>query len=83
MGKRSEHVKKNRPPFIGSLYKSVKKIRRTDYPKWIASEGQTSEHVPHSVHISGLIEYLSPSEIAPTGHSSIQVPQAIQSSLIT
>ena len=53
------------------------------YPKWIASEGQTSAQVPHSVQASGLIEYLSPSEIAPTGHSSIQVPHAIQSSLIT
>ena len=38
-------------------------IRRFDYPWWIASEGHTSAHVPHSVHISGLIEYLSPSEI--------------------
>jgi hypothetical protein len=49
----------------------------------IASLGQTSAHVPHSVHISGSIEYFSPSEIAPDGHSSIHVPQAIQSSLIT
>ena len=42
------------------------------YPWLIASEGHTSAQVPHSVHMSGLIEYLSPSEIAPTGHSSIQ-----------
>ena len=27
-------------------------IRRFDYPWWIASEGHTSAHVPHSVHIS-------------------------------
>ena len=45
--------------------------------------GQTLAQVPHSVQASGLIEYFSPSEIAPTGHSSIHVPQAIQSSLIT
>ena len=58
--------------------------RQANYAgKLIASDGQTSAHVPHSVQTSGLIEYLSPSEIAPTGHSSIHVPQAIQSSLIT
>jgi len=50
---------------------------------WIASVGHASAQVPQSVHISGLMLYLSPSEIAPTGHSSIQVPHAIQSSLIT
>lgn len=33
--------------------------------------------------MSGSIEYFSPSEIAPEGHSSIHVPHAIQSSLIT
>ena len=60
-----------------------KTLYPTNYPNLIASEGQTSAQVPHSVHISGLIEYLSPSEIAPTGHSSIQVPHAIQSSPIT
>lgn len=49
----------------------------------IASFGQTLAHVPHSVQRSGLIEYLSPSEIAPDGHSSIHVPQAMQSSPIT
>ena len=55
-----------------------------DYsPRLIASLGQTLAQVPHSVQASGLIEYFSPSEIAPTGHSSIHVPQAIQSSLIT
>lgn len=53
------------------------------YGRLIASEGHTSAHVPHSVQASGLIEYLSPSEIAPTGHSSIHVPHAIQSSPIT
>ena len=37
----------------------------------------------NAVQRSGLIEYLSPSEIAPDGHSSIHVPQAIQSSPIT
>lgn len=68
---------------MSSLLFVVIKSTTDDYPRWIASEGQTSAHVPHSVHASGLIEYLSPSEIAPTGHSSIQVPQAIQSSLIT
>ena len=30
----------------------------------------------------GSIEYFSPSEIAPTAHSSMQVPHAMQSSLI-
>lgn len=49
----------------------------------IASLGQTDAQVPHSVHSSGLIEYLSPSEIALTGHSSIHVPHATHSSLIT
>ena len=49
----------------------------------IASFGQTEAHVPHSVQRSGLIEYFSPSEIAPAGHSSIHVPHAMQSSLIT
>ncbi len=53
------------------------------YGRLIASEGQTSAQVPHSVHVSGSIEYFSPSEIAPDGHSSIHVPQAIQSSPIT
>ena len=73
---------KNRPP-KEVTYISCHKNDFEYYPKWIASDGQTSAQVPHSVHMSGLIEYLSPSEIAPTGHSSIQVPQAIQSSLIT
>jgi hypothetical protein len=36
-----------------------------DYPSWIASEGQTLAQLPQSMHISGLIEYFSPSEIAP------------------
>lgn len=53
------------------------------YYREIAPLGQASAHVPHSVHISGLIEYFSPSEIAPTGHSSIHVPHATQSSPIT
>ncbi len=53
------------------------------YGRLIASEGQTSAQVPHSVQASGSIEYLSPSDIAPDGHSSIHVPQAIQSSPIT
>ena len=59
-------------------------IQNSDYSgKEIASLGHTLAHVPHSVHISGLIEYFSPSEIAPTGHSSIHVPQAMQLSPIT
>lgn len=49
----------------------------------IASLGQTSAHVPHSVHKSGSIEYFSPSEIAPIGHSSMQVPHAMHASEIT
>ena len=53
------------------------------YYREIAPLGQASAHVPHSVHISGLIEYFSPSEIAPAGHSSIHVPHATQSSPIT
>lgn len=35
------------------------------YPSIIASEGQTAAHEPQSMHNSGLIEYFSPSEIAP------------------
>ena len=37
----------------------------SDYPSWIASEGQTLAQLPQSMHKSGLIEYFSPSEIAP------------------
>ena len=62
---------------------SVVILNKMPYPKLIASDGHTSAQVPHSVHMSGLIEYFSPSEIAPAGHSSIQVPQAIQLSPIT
>ena len=46
--------------------------------------GQTPAHAPHSMHRSGLITYLSPPlEIAPTGHSTSQAPQAMQSMMIT
>jgi hypothetical protein len=48
-----------------------------------ASVGQTSLQVPHSVHFSWLIMYLSdPSSIASEGHSSLHVPQETQSSVI-
>ena len=57
---------------------------RVPYGRLIASLGQTPAQVPHSVHMSGLMEYLSsPAEIAPTGHSSMQVPHATQSLPIT
>ena len=62
----------------------IPSVAAVDYSAgWIASVGQASAQVPQSAHISGLMLYLSPSEIAPTGHSSIHVPHAIQSSLIT
>lgn len=76
--------KKMESPLRNSIYDSMTNISLVHYAgRLIASEGQTSAHVPHSVQASGLIEYLSPSEIAPTGHSSIHVPHAIQSSPIT
>lgn len=49
----------------------------------IAPVGHTSAQVPQSAQRSGLIEYLSPSEIASTGHSLMHVPHAMQSSEIT
>lgn len=49
----------------------------------MASDGQASTHEPQSMHKSGSIEYLSPSKIASDGHSSMQLPHAMQSSLIT
>jgi len=52
------------------------------YAGWIASEGQASAHVPQSVQTSGSITKISPSEIASTGHSLMQDPQAMQSSVI-
>lgn len=48
------------------------------YSAFIASTGQTSAQEPQLTHSSGLIEYTSPSEIAPTGHSPIHVPHAAQ-----
>jgi hypothetical protein len=48
-----------------------------------ASTGQTSAQVAHSVHLSGSITYLgSPSLMASAGHSSLQVPHIMQSSVI-
>jgi len=68
---------------VGSPLNLLKtKVNRENDYLWIASEGQTSAQVAHSVQRSGSITYFSPSEIAPDGHSSIHVPQAIQSSPI-
>ena len=53
------------------------------YSASMASVGQTSTHEPQSVQISALIEDISsPSVIASSGHSSIQAPQLIHSSVI-
>ncbi len=51
----------------------------------IASEGQASTQVPHSVHFSGSTTAISSSSIwiAVSGHSSTQVPQPTHSSLLT
>jgi len=48
----------------------------------IAPVGQTSSQVPQSVQVSGFTLKMSPSSIAPTGHSPWQAPHAIQSSEI-
>jgi len=54
-----------------------------NYSSTIASLGQTSAQLPHSVQTSLLItKYSSPSEIAPLGHSSIQIPHDKQASVI-
>ena len=52
------------------------------YGTSIAPTGQAGTHAPQSIHVSGSIEYLSPSLIASTGHSGLHAPQAIHSSLI-
>jgi len=53
------------------------------YTSTIASAGQTSTQVPHSVHASWSMTYLSfPSEIACDGHSAAQVPHIVHSSVI-
>jgi hypothetical protein len=49
----------------------------------IASVGQTDAHVPQPVQVFSSISNLpSPSLMASTGHSSAQVPQETQSSVI-
>jgi hypothetical protein len=51
----------------------------------MASEGQASTQVPHSVHLSASTTAISSSSslIASSGHSSTQVPQLTHSSLLT
>ena len=49
----------------------------------IASLGQTSTHVPHSVHASASTTATSSSSMAPTGHSSTHVPHAVHFSAST
>src|SRR5690606_31819129 len=51
----------------------------------IASEGQASTHVLHSVHFSLFTTAISSSSrlMASSGHSSTQVPQLTHSSLLT
>jgi hypothetical protein len=49
-----------------------------------APTGQTSAQAPHSMQVSASIMYwLSPWEIALTGHSASHAPQLMHSSLIT
>jgi hypothetical protein len=42
----------------------------------MASLGHVASQAPQSMQTSALIEYTSPSEMASTGHSPIQEPQA-------
>ena len=50
----------------------------------MASTGQSAAQAPHSMQLLGSISYLpSPSEMAPTGQVSLQLPQLMQSPLIT
>ena len=59
------------------------KWKASDQPSWIASLGQASAQEPQLMQVSGSIEYLSPSLIAPVGHTDWQVPHATQLSSIT
>ena len=55
-----------------------------NYPSLIAPVGQTPAQVPQEMQASASITYwLSPWEIALTGHSLSQVPQLTQESEIT
>lgn len=75
--------KKIKPPKKKALFIFLKKSNKVLYSAEIASEGQTLAQEPQDVQIVGSITKISPSEIAPTGHSPMQVPQATQSSEIT
>jgi len=47
-----------------------------------ASTGQTPAHASQSIQTAPSITYMSPSEMQLTGHSSLQTPQAIHTSVI-
>jgi hypothetical protein len=55
------------------------------YSMLMASDGQASTHVLHSVHFSLFTTAISSSSkvMASSGHSSTQVPQLTHSSLLT
>jgi hypothetical protein len=82
-------IKDSRPIEQDALFSAIKgpkkKLNSAIYSMLMASDGQASTHVLHSVHFSLLTTAISssPMVMASSGHSSTQVPQLTHSSRLT